>query len=197
MKWLFAVLMVLNVGYFAVEGYLRMATPEKELLIEEELIAEEKEVVAQCLYLDFKNDQFMGAAYKKLAGSGISVEHKSYFTSISKEYWLIEGPFENSASANDQVKKLLLKNIDSFVLNNSEFKNTLSFGVFSSKKKALKVQSDLSLNQVEARLKLVEDSSEDKWLKISSEDVYKVESSWLSRLQNDYFLEKNVKKSCK
>lgn len=176
MKWILSVLIILNVVFAGIQIFMSTlpdaeetevqssrfnnlgVTNDQRLRLEaaatpaQNSAAEQTEI--QCIrVVGLTEDEGVPIVESRLSALDINPERAVQRELIRMDYQVIRGPFESESLARSGLQEVIAKGVESYVIAEGEFQNSLSLGVFSNQENAARRLSELSsLEIVDARV---------------------------------------------
>lgn len=212
MKWIFISLLIINIGG---GGYIYLKKDKVEttapvpVKVELNNLALKNpqplpakkvapKIITSCTELGPINEQETATNIKKrLAALDLSSTIVEKQIVVKTDYWVILGPYNSKTRADLELKALKKKGIkDSYVMNNSEFKQVISLGLFGSKENAQRHADQLAKQSVDAKLSPIERTKAEFWIDIAPKSGYLFSDEMLLNLQKNFDGLESRKKTC-
>lgn len=183
MRWIFAVLLVVNLAYLAYEFTQPKAVPLQDvvevsavgdakplkLLSEVSLPSKvapksgKKEALCwavgpYAVKLDAKH------VYARMVALDIPSKVESQSVLVKQEYWVYLAPFANKKQALRKLKELQKRKVDSFVITEGELANGISLGLFGKRSSVERLLKKLAHKNIKAKVKELQRKRNQYWV---------------------------------
>lgn len=183
MRWIFVVLVILNLAYLAYEFTQPKVIPSEDVvqvsavgdakpikLLAEMPAPAEKSVSkpkgeALCwavgpyaVKLDAKH------IYARMTALDIPAKVESQSVLVKQEYWVYLPPFSNKKQALRKLKELQKRKVDSFVITEGDLANGISLGLFSQRTSVERLLKKLSGKNIKAKVKELQRKRDQYWV---------------------------------
>lgn len=206
MRWMFLLLVVLNVFYYvwhqqqaplrakevAPLAMLPQGKHDIQLLSEsdtparrERVVVEESEAV--CLFLGgFEQESQAVVIEQRLLSLDIRSRVQSVDAAAGLDYWVYLPPLASRQASLRQLKELQARRIDSYIITQGELANGISLGIFPRVDSAESVMQRLRDAGYEPALKELPRAHRSYWVRIAPESRRLADDSLLQRLAFDF-----------
>lgn len=208
MKWIILTLLLLNLG---LGGYQYWQTTQPEVQDEtpsaarlnnlaidqstrDELAELERTVVAEPAVEPLQCVRISGVAAEdqadiirsRLQALEVTTEMSVREEILRSDYWVVVGPFDTDQQGRDRLAQLQADGIESFLINQGRLAGGISLGLFSSDSNARTRASELTGQDIEARVERV-DRTRDTWvLTIDAESARQISNTALDAIVSEF-----------
>lgn len=215
MRWVFLLLLLLNVGLFVWqhrlapsaggELSLSMRTPTAavapaqslRLLAEAQQAAatagmagtggSSEESVARCLVLGGFNSMERARQLKqRLLSLDIAVRVVSAEASFGSDHWVYIPPLASRQASLRQLRELQARGVDSYLITEGEMANGILLGVFPRLDAAVSVADKLRASGYAPQLRELPRIYQEYWVRVAEKDQRLVDGAVVQRLQADF-----------
>ncbi|TBU95970.1 SPOR domain-containing protein [Phytopseudomonas dryadis] len=207
MRWIFMLLVVLNVFYYVwhqqqAPMHAKEVAPlslyqdsrrDIQLLSESEPqqrrspVTDEPSVEAVCLFLgSFENESEAGIIEQRLLSLDIRSRVQVVEAAGSVDYWVYLPPLASRQASLRQLRELQARKIDSYIITQGDLANGISLGIFPRHDSADSVMSRLRNAGYEPLLRELPRANRSYWVRIAPESRRLADDSLLQRLALDF-----------
>lgn len=206
MRWMFLLLIVLNLFYYVwnqQQAPLRPKEVAPLALVQDskrdiQLLSETDEPVrldqappvvagAVCLFLgDFESESSAAAVEQRLVSLDIRSRVQAMDAAAEVEYWVYLPPLASRQASLRQLKELQARKIDSYIITQGDLANGISLGIFPREDSARGVMQRLRDAGYDSELRELPRSHRSYWVRISPESRQLVSDSLLESLAFDF-----------
>lgn len=206
MRWLFLLLLVLNLFYYVWhqqqapmrakevaplallsrgEGDIRLLSESQPPLPREQPRASAEESV--CLFLgSFEQKTAAAVLEQRLISLDIRSSVQAVDAAAGVDYWVYLPPLSSRQASLRQLKELQARKIDSYIIAEGDLANGISLGIFPRRDSAQSVVERLRGAGYEPLLKELSRAERSYWVRIAPESRRLAEDSLLERLALDF-----------
>lgn len=193
MPWIFLTLMLANIVYFGwkfMEGNQPQARPAEQVVVLEgeriQLLSErkepvvampaEEEVVAdvesapvivaaapQCFFVGPLGEQQVEPLATRMRGKGFAVRVDQRKAKV-KDYWVFLPAFTSRAKAEERLRELRDRGVESFIVTEGRFINAISLGHFSKRELAESFRDKMQAAGVMVEFRELDQDAVERWL---------------------------------
>lgn len=210
MRWLFLLLLVLNLFYYVwhqQQAPLRVKEVEPmslyrgqqqdiRLLSEADQAQARHEVVAPaspagvtetCLFLgSFQQEAAAGQVEQRLMSLDIQAEVRAVDASAGLDYWVYLPPLASRQASLRQLKELQARKIDSYIITQGDLANGISLGIFPRDDSAQSVMRRLVDAGYEPLLRELPRAQRSYWVRIAPQSRRLADDFLLQQLASDF-----------
>lgn len=210
MRWVFLLLLLLNVGLFAWQHRLApRVTSELALIKQQEavgatrtlqLLAEAQtpsvpegeghpasESHARCLVLGgFEAAERARQLEQRLLSLDIAVRVVATEASFGSDHWVYIPPLASRQASLRQLRELQARGIDSYLITEGELVNGILLGVFPRQDSALSVAERLRAAGYEPQVRELPRIYQEYWVRVAAKSQRLVDDDMLTRLAGDF-----------
>ena len=209
MRWIFMLLVVLNVFYYVwhqqqVPLHAKEVAPlslyqdsrrDIQLLSESQPQqrrpaaepAQEKPVEAVCLFLGaFDSQATADSLEQRLLSLDVHSKVEALEAAGAVDYWVYLPPLVSRQASLRQLRELQARNIDSYIITQGDLANGISLGIFPRHDSADSVMSRLRSAGYEPLLRELPRANRSYWVRIEPQSRRLVDESMLQRLSLDF-----------
>lgn len=206
MRWLFLLLVVLNVSFYAFQLQLSplqvtqvaplvpySASGSRIELLSESALAprEQKRTGAMenesCLFLGgFDEEGAARALEQRLLSLDIQATVQTAETAAGIDYWVYLPPLASRQASLRQLRELQARNIDAYIITVGDLANGVSLGIFSRKDSAEGVVARLRSIDYTALVRELPRMRRKQWLRVAPDGSAALTDAILQRLINEF-----------
>ncbi len=210
MRWLFLLLLVLNLFYYVwhqQQAPLRVKEVEPmslyrgqqqniRLLSEADRAQERREVVAPevpagvtetCLFLgSFQQESAARQVEQRLMSLDIQGEVRAVDAAAGLDYWVYLPPLASRQASLRQLKELQARKIDSYIITQGDLANGISLGIFPRDDSAQSVMRRLADAGYEPLLRELPRAQRSYWVRIAPQSRRLADDYLLQQLASDF-----------
>lgn len=207
MRWLFLLLVVLNLFYYvwhqqqaplrakevAPLSLYRSAQQDIKLLSEtsgaarRELSAPGRESGTACLFLgSFEREDAARQVEQRLISLDIQVRVQPLDTAAGVDYWVYLPPLASRQASLRQLRELQARKIDSYIITQGDLANGISLGIFSRSDSAESVAQRLRDAGYEPQVRELPRAHRSFWVRVDPESRRLVDDLLLDQLARDF-----------
>lgn len=209
MRWLFLLLVVLNLFYYVwhqqqaplrakevaslalYEGGrqdIRLLSESSGVQARREVVPAAAEAVeAVCLYLGgFEQEDAARVIEQRLLSLDIQSGVQSVSAAGGTDYWVYLSPLASRQASLRQLKELQARKIDSYIITQGDLANGISLGIFPRTDSAESVMQRLREAGYEPRLRELSRAQRSFWVRIAPESRRLADETLLQQLAQDF-----------
>lgn len=203
MRWLFMLLMVLNLLFYLhhLNGVSQVGDKVSELRIpvqetDLKLLSEAEPLVRRglaqdadsaCLFLGgFEGESVALALEQRLLSLDIDAEVQSVDEPAGVDYWVYLPPLVSRQASLRQLRELQSRNIDSYIITVGDLSNGISLGIFSRKDSAESVVARLRGVDYMALIRELPRTHRRYWVRVAGVNQHLLSNSLLSDFARDF-----------
>jgi cell division septation protein DedD len=208
MRWLFLLLLALNLFYYVwhqQQAPFRVKEIEPAPLYKEaqrdiKLLSESavpvsglSEVSATsvqdsaCLFLGgFEREDVARAVEQRLLGTDIKAEIESIDVAAALDFWVYLAPLASREASLRQLKELQARKIDSYIISQGDLVNGISLGIFPRRDSAQSVMQRLREVGYEPLLRELARTHRSYWVRVAPQSRGLLSDDLLGRLAGDF-----------
>lgn len=210
MRWLFLLLVVLNLFYYVWHQQqaplrakevaslalyqggrqdIRLLSESNGVPARREAlpVAPEEAVEAVCLYLGgFEQEDAAKVIEQRLLSLDIQSRVQSVSAAGGTDYWVYLSPLASRQASLRQLKELQARKIDSYIITQGDLANGISLGIFPRADSAESVMQRLREAGYEPRLRELSRAQRSFWVRIAPESRRLADDTLLQQLAQDF-----------
>lgn len=204
MRWLFLVLVILNLFFYfysqqhdsaqggglAPQGLSEL--PQGITLLSESPLpgrrdaARQAEIEKSCLFLGgFDHEALALVMERRLLDLGIKSSVRPLDVAIGLDYWVYLPPLASRQASLRQLRELQSRNIDSYIITVGDLTNGISLGIFSRKDSAKGVVGRLSAVDYSPLIRELPRTHRNYWVRVAGESRHLLGAALLEDLISD------------
>ncbi|OOE13474.1 sporulation protein [Stutzerimonas degradans] len=217
MRWLFLLLVTLNILYYAfqlqqsplqarqvapslsyggeVGSKIALLSESARLPNKQPQILPEKDVT--CLFLGgFDDEDTVRALEQRLLSLDVRSSLQVMETTVGVDYWVYLPPLASRQASLRQLRELQSRNIDAYIISVGDLSNGISLGIFSRQDSAEGVVSRLGAAGYAALVRELPRAHRTQWLRVEPESRELLSQALLGSLVEQMPAMKHQQKSC-
>lgn len=183
MRWIFVVLVILNLAYLAYE-FTQPKAIQSEDVVQVSAVGDAKPIKllsempapAQKSVSKPKGEALCWAVgpyavkldakhiYARMTALDIPAKVESQSVLVKQEYWVYLPPFSNKKQALRKLRELQKRKIDSFVITEGDLANGISLGLFSQRTSVERLLKKLAGKNIKAKVKELQRKRDQYWV---------------------------------
>ncbi|MGH8601227.1 MAG: SPOR domain-containing protein [Gammaproteobacteria bacterium] len=208
MRWLFLLLLVLNLFYYVwhqqqaplrakevaplapyhdAQQDIRLLSESGGAQVRREQVDAAAEVEAVCLFLGgFEQEEAARAVEQRLISLDIQSRVQSIDAAAGLDYWVYLAPLASRQASLRQLKELQARKIDSYIITQGDLANGISLGIFPRSDSAESVMQRLREAGYEPMLRELSRAHRSYWVRIAPESRRLADDALLQSLAQDF-----------
>lgn len=211
MRWIFLLLLLLNIALFAWENRraptaggelslsattvpavapsqsLRLLAELPRLAVSQEHTVVAPEVGASCLVLGgFESVERARQLEQRLLSLDIAARVVAIEASFGADHWVYIPPLASRQASLRQLRELQARKIDSYLITEGELANGILLGVFTRVEAAVEVAEKLRAGGYAPQVRELPRIYQEHWVRIAAQDQRLVDAAMLQRLAGDF-----------
>jgi len=208
MRWLFLLLLVLNLFYYVwhqqqaplrakevaplaayhgTQQDIRLLSESGGAPVRREQVDVVEEIEAVCLFLGgFEREEAARAVEQRLISLDIQSQVQSIDAAAGLDYWVYLAPLASRQASLRQLKELQARKIDSYIITQGDLANGISLGIFPRSDSAESVMQRLREAGYEPVLRELSRAHRSYWVRIAPESRRLADDPLLQSLAQDF-----------